>query len=156
MLIYIELIATEQSQAQHASRTAQRQAYTSERRLRTNDLESSGLAAPRPDAGSHERRLEKRRETSGVMRAFRDAKDGLDDVEVGDAELMGGGGDGEGVGGLKARKKDMERKKNEREIQREEILRARRAATEERMAKVRAKEEKTVGMLRELARARFG
>ena len=90
------------------------------------------------------------------MRAFRDAKDGLDDVEVGDAELMGGGGDGEGVGGLKARKKDMERKKNEREIQREEILRARRAATEERMAKVRAKEEKTVGMLRELARARFG
>ena len=63
---------------------------------------------------------------------------------------------GDSIDGIKARKKEAERRRNEREIQREEILRARKAVREERMAKVRAKEEKTVDMLRELAKQRFG
>ncbi len=118
---------------------------------------------------THERRLERRKETSGAMRAFRDVKDGGGaDDEIGDGELMGDGGDGGGSGGggsgggsggvegLKAMKKEQERKRNEREIQREEILRARAAAREERMAKAREKEERTVEMLKEMARRRFG
>ena len=50
----------------------------------------------------------------------------------------------------------MERKKNEREIRKEEILRARNEEREERMREYRAKEEKTMAGLVALARARFG
>lgn len=107
--------------------------------------------APRADPGSRERQLEKRREVAASNRAFADAKEGGAD-EVGEGDLMGDdGGDA-----YKRQLKENERRKNEREIRKEEVLRARAAEREERLAKSRAKEEKTMDMLREIARARFG
>ncbi|KAH7045340.1 hypothetical protein B0J12DRAFT_730034 [Macrophomina phaseolina] len=108
--------------------------------------------APRADPGSRERQLEKRAATTAVHRAFRDAKSpGAE--EVGEGDLMGGG---DGVDDFRARKSEAERRKNEREIRKEEMLRARAAEREEKLAEHRAKEERTMEMLRALARARFG
>lgn len=55
----------------------------------------------------------------------------------------------------KAREKET-RKKNDREIRREEILRARAAEREERVRKYRQKEDETIGWLKALAKQRFG
>lgn len=107
--------------------------------------------APRADPGSRERQLEKKREVAAGNRAFADAKEGGAD-EVGEGDLMGDdGGDA-----YKRQLKENERRKNEREIRKEEVLRARAAEREERMAKARAKEDKTMEMLRGIAKARFG
>ncbi len=57
---------------------------------------------------------------------------------------------------LKRMKRDQERRKTDREVRRDEIMRAKMADREERSQKLREKEEKTMTMLRELARARFG
>ncbi|KAF2843111.1 hypothetical protein M501DRAFT_946209 [Patellaria atrata CBS 101060] len=106
---------------------------------------------PRPDPGSREKKLEKKSETTAVMRSFREAKSpGVEEVK--DQDLMGG----DCIEGYKARKKEAERKKNEREIRREELLRARAEEREERLAEHRAKEEKTMEMLRALAKQRYG
>lgn len=50
----------------------------------------------------------------------------------------------------------LERKKNDRELRKEEILRARGEEREERIREYRVKEEKTMSGLVALARARFG
>lgn len=107
--------------------------------------------APRADPGSRERQLEKKREVTAVNRDFREAKDG-GEAEVGESELMGD----DGIEGYKAKLKATEKKKNEREIRKEELLRARAEEREQRMAQYRQKEEKTIEMLRGLARERFG
>lgn len=107
--------------------------------------------APRADPGSRERQMEKKQAFTAVNREFKDAKDG-GDVEVGDGELMGD----DGVEGYKKQVKEMEKKRTEREIRKEEVLRAREAEREERLQVQRAKEEKTMSMLRDLARERFG
>lgn len=105
--------------------------------------------APRADPGSRERQMEKKRETTAANRAFGDAKEAGAE-EVGDGELMGGDD------GIKAKIKANEKVKNERELRKEETLRARAAEREERMAAHRAKEDKTMEMLRGLAKQRFG
>lgn len=105
--------------------------------------------APRADPGSRERQMEKKRETAAANRAFGDAKEAGTE-EVGEAELMGGDD------GIKAKIKANEKVKNEREIRKEETLRARAAEREERMAAHRMKEDKTMEMLRGLAKERFG
>ena len=108
---------------------------------------------PRADPGSHERKLEKKREVTAKMRSYREAKSpGAD--EVGDGDLMGN--DEGGIEGLKTKKKEFERKKNDREIRREEFMRANEAEREERLAKVREKESRTVEMLKVLAKQRYG
>lgn len=61
-----------------------------------------------------------------------------------------------GIEGFKKQKKEMDRKKNEREIRREEVLRARMEEREERIREYRAKEERTMSGLVALAKARFG
>jgi len=71
-------------------------------------------------------------------------------VEVPEGELLGGDE------GIKRIRKEEARKKNEREVRREEILRARAAEREERLMGLREKEEKTMEMLRALAKERFG
>lgn len=71
-----------------------------------------------------------------------------------EGELLGGQ-DG-GVEGVRRLRKEDERKKNEREVRREEALRARAAEREGRLAGLRDKEEKTMGMLRAIAKERFG
>ncbi|KAJ4305009.1 hypothetical protein N0V90_000538 [Kalmusia sp. IMI 367209] len=106
---------------------------------------------PRADPGSRERQLEKKRETTSVLKDYRDAKEG-GDVEVGEADLMGD----DGVEVYKKRKGEMERQKNEREIRKEEIMRAKAAEREERLADRRAKEAQTMDFLRAIAKERFG
>ena len=107
---------------------------------------------PRAEPGSRERQLEKKREAAATNRDFRDAKEGGAVEEVGDGELMGD----DGVDGFKAQVKKEQRKKSEREVRKEEVLRAREVEREERLAVYRRKEEGTVEMLKGLAKARFG
>lgn len=100
---------------------------------------------PRAEGGTRERQLEKKRDTAVANREFAAARGGGDGIaEVAESELMGAGG---GVDDVRRMRKEEERKKNEREIRREEILRARAAEREERMELVRAKESKTMEML---------
>lgn len=108
--------------------------------------------APRADPGSRERQMEKKRETTASNRSFAEAKDS-DAVEVPESELMGGG---DGLSDFKAQQKTRERAKNEREIRKEEQLRAREAEREERLAEHRKKEDKTMEMLKALAQQRYG
>lgn len=53
-------------------------------------------------------------------------------------------------------RKEEERRKSEREVRREEGIRARQAEREEKLAALRGKEERTMDMLRAIARERFG
>ena len=96
--------------------------------------------------------MEKRREVTASNRSFADAKDS-GAAEVPDSELMGGG---DGVSEFKAQLKTRERAKNEREIRKEEQLRAREVEREERLAEHRKKEDKTMEMLKALAQQRYG
>lgn len=107
---------------------------------------------PRAEPGTHEHKLEKKADLNAKLKSFREKSPGAA-LEVPDNELMGGG---DGVGEFKKAKEQFERKKNEREIRREEILRARVVEREERLSEYRGKEEKTMEMLRGLAKARFG
>ena len=106
---------------------------------------------PRAEAGTRERQLEKKKEVNEKMKSFREKSPGAADVP--DAELMGGG---DGLEGYKKQKQEFEKKKNERELRREEILRARMAEREERLQEYRVKEEGTMSMLKALAKERFG
>ncbi len=72
---------------------------------------------PRAEAGTRERQLEKKKEVNEKMRSFRDKSQGAAE-EVGDHDLMGE----DGIEGYKTKKKDFERKKNERELRKEEML----------------------------------
>ncbi|KAI9893388.1 MAG: hypothetical protein M1814_006685 [Vezdaea aestivalis] len=122
-----------------------------DRRLQHEALDE---LAPKADAGSHERRLEKRQEVTAKLRGYGDDKGGGELEEVGDRDLLGGIEDS--VDAFKRRKEQVEGKKTERAIRKEEILRSR---TEERAQKVQAyreKESKTMDMLRDLAKKRFG
>ena len=110
---------------------------------------------PRATAGTKERMLEKKREKSDANRAFAAGKHDSGGVaEVPELDLLGDE-DG-GLEGFKKQRNEMERKKNEREIRREEVMRAREAEREERVKQYREKEETTMKTLVELARARFG
>ena len=75
--------------------------------------------------------------------------------EVPDRDLLGGGED-EGLEGLKRKKGEWERKKNERELRKEEMLRARREEREEMLRAGREKEEKVMRGLKAIAKERFG
>ena len=109
---------------------------------------------PQAEPGSKDRILEKKREKADSNRAFASAKTEAGGVEeVPENDLLGGE---DGIEGFRKRKTELERKKNEREIRKEEILRARNEEREERMREYRAKEEKTMAGLVALARARFG
>ncbi|MCJ1291470.1 hypothetical protein MMC34_003014 [Xylographa carneopallida] len=128
-----------------------------ERRIvdRKKDKERMEELAPRAEAGSKERMMEKKREKADVNKAFASAKTEDGGVaEVPENELLGD--DDGGLEGFKKQKREMERKKNEREIRREEVSRARAEEREERVKQYRAKEEATMKGLVELAKARFG
>ncbi|KAF7116001.1 hypothetical protein CNMCM5793_003834 [Aspergillus hiratsukae] len=111
--------------------------------------------APRAEPGTHERRMEKRREANTANRAFAEARRGGSPIEAApDDELMGSGEND--LDAIKKAQASEQRKKNEREIRREEILRARAAEREERLQQYRKKEEETIGWLKTLAKQRFG
>ncbi|KAH0336508.1 hypothetical protein KCU81_g8526, partial [Aureobasidium melanogenum] len=117
-----------------------------DRKLQKERLEELN---PRAEPGSRERQLEKKREKAVANRAFREQKSpGAE--EVGENDLIGG------EDGIKAHIQATQRKKSERELRKEEILRAREAEREERLAHHRAKEDKTMEMLKNLARQRYG
>ena len=121
-----------------------------ERAVRNSHLDE---IVPRAEPGTRERQLEKRRELAASNRVFASAKTDPTDVDLPEADVMGGE---EGLGELKRLKEMEERKRSEREIRREEVMRARKEEREERVREMREKEEKTMEMLREIARARFG
>ena len=104
---------------------------------------------PRAEAGTRERQLEKKKELNEKMRAFRD-KSPVEDVR--ESDLMGD----DGIESYKAKKKELERKKNDRELRKEELLRTRKAEREEILQQHREKEEKTMAMLKALAKQNFG
>jgi hypothetical protein len=62
----------------------------------------------------------------------------------------------EGIEGFKRVRREAERKKNERELRKDEVLRARMAERDERAREFRVKEERTMEGLRALAKERFG
>lgn len=139
-----------------SAREEQRRQHCAEiRSHRTAMKELEEEIAPRAEPGTHERRLEKRREAAAANREFAQAKRGGSPVEaVPDEDLMGGGDND--LEALKKQREKVQRKKNEREIRREEMLRARAAEREERLRKYRQKEEETMGWLKALAKQRFG
>ena len=98
--------------------------------------------------------MEKKKELASSNRVFAAAKEGDGVEDVPETELLGGEDDG--IEGYKKQKKDMERKKNEREIRREEVMHVRREEREIRARDFREREEKTMQGLVELARRRFG
>ncbi|KAJ5950687.1 uncharacterized protein N7479_009100 [Penicillium vulpinum] len=107
--------------------------------------------APRAEPGTRERQLEKKREVASGNRAF--AERGGSPEAARDEDLMGGGDE---FSALKREKEKDQRKKNDREIRREEILRARTAEREERAQAYRQKEQETMSFLQALAKQRFG
>ncbi|PGH17818.1 hypothetical protein AJ79_00959 [Helicocarpus griseus UAMH5409] len=136
--------------AQHKQTTLARAAHKAHLRSMEEEV------APRAEPGTRERRLEKKREASAANRAFAEAKGGGDVDGIRDEELMGGGGGGDDLAALKREKEREARKKNEREIRREEMLRARAAEREERLKSYRKREEETMSVLKALAKQRFG
>jgi len=106
---------------------------------------------PRAEPGSRERQLEKKQEKTAANRSFREARSpGAEDV--GEKDLPGD----DSVEGYKAQLRANEKKKSERELRKEESLRARAAEREEKLAEHRAKEAKTMEMLKAIAKQRFG
>lgn len=98
--------------------------------------------------------MEKRQEAAASNRAFAEAKRGGSPEAAPEEELMGSGEND--LDSLKKAREREQRKKNEREIRREELLRARAAEREERLQQYRQKEEETIGWLKTLAKQRFG
>lgn len=134
-------------ESREADREELRAARKADRKLQKERLEE---LVPRAEAGTRERKLEKRQEVNDKMRQFRDKSPG---GEVRDSELMGGG---DSLEEYKKAKEKEQRRKSEREIRREEIERAKREEIEEKRRAWQEREDRTVSMLRELARQRFG
>ncbi|KAL7951794.1 hypothetical protein V8C42DRAFT_17488 [Trichoderma barbatum] len=134
-------------ESREADREDLRAARKADRKLQKERLEE---LVPRAEAGTRERKLEKRQEVNDKMRQFREKSPG---GEVRDSELMGGG---DSLEEYKKAKEKEQRRKSEREIRREEMDRAKREEIEEKRRIWQQKEDETVSMLRELARQRFG
>ncbi|KAL9126902.1 MAG: hypothetical protein Q9217_004116 [Psora testacea] len=135
-----------------AEREALRFGRRQERKAQKERLEE---LVPRAEAGSKDRLLEKRREKADACRVFAFAKTEAGGVEeVPESDLLGEE-DG-GLAGFKKRKMETERKKNERELRKEAILRERAEEREERVRAYREKEARTMSGLVALAKARFG
>jgi hypothetical protein len=135
-----------QQQARNDLR-AERKAEFNLQKSRLDDL------TPRAESGTKERRLEKKREKADAHSSFAASKDVSGDIDVKDSDMMG---DEDSLGELKRMKLESERRKNEREIRKEEIFRARKAEREARLAVHREKEENTMKLFKEIARQRFG
>ncbi|KFX92062.1 hypothetical protein V490_05582 [Pseudogymnoascus sp. VKM F-3557] len=148
----IELRRENESEEAYARRKEEREDMRYARKAdRKGQKEALDELVPRAEAGTRERQLEKKREKNETMKSFREKSPGA--AEVPESELMGGG---DSIGEFKAKKQEFERKKNDRELRREEMLMARAAERDERLQEYREKEDKTMAMLRGLARQNFG
>ncbi|KAG6056490.1 hypothetical protein E4U17_002159 [Claviceps sp. LM77 group G4] len=131
-----------------AQRQEMRQARLQDRALQKDQLEE---LVPRAEAGTRERALEKKKLVNEKMRHFRDKSP--PGMEVGEAQLMGGG---DSVEDYKKMREKEKGRKSERQIRREEFERAKMEEMEHRRKLWKEREEGTVEMLKELARQRFG
>jgi hypothetical protein len=138
-------LAEEDRSAQRADRKYERKQDQLAQKERLEEL------VPRAAPGSRDRQLEKKREVAASNRSFADAKD-AGAAEVLESDLMGASG----VDEYKAELQANQRRKNEREIRKEEVLRARAEEREEKLAEHRRKEDKTMDMLKALAAQRYG
>ncbi|KAE8138063.1 hypothetical protein BDV38DRAFT_77909 [Aspergillus pseudotamarii] len=139
------IAAREDSRTQHR---AEVRSHRSELRHMEDEV------APRAEPGTHERKMEKRREAAAANRAFAESRRGASPDGAPEDELMGSADND--LDAIKRARATEQRKKNEREIRREEILRARAAEREERLQQYRQKEDETIGWLKTLAKQRFG
>ncbi|KAF9889122.1 hypothetical protein FE257_007611 [Aspergillus nanangensis] len=144
--------ATEDAIAARQDSRKQHRAEVRSHRSELRHIEDE--VAPRAEPGTHERRMEKRRETAAANRSFADSRRGASPEAAPDDELMGSGEND--LDSIKHARQNEQRKKNEREIRREEILRSRAAEREERLEQYRKKEDETIGWLKTLAKQRFG
>lgn len=134
-------------------RAAAREDLRAERRWdRKMQKEQLDELVPRAEAGTRERKLEKKREVNAKMSEFRDKSPGAM-TAANDNELMGGG---DSLSEYKQQKAQEQRRKTEREIRREELQRAKQAEIDEKRRKWQEREQGTMNMLQELARQRFG
>ena len=109
---------------------------------------------PRAEGGTRERQLEKKREKADSNRAFAAMKtEGEGVADVPESDLFGNEGT---IDEFRKRKAESDKKKNEREIRKEEILRARALEREERIRAYRDKEAETMSGLIAMAKAKFG
>lgn len=146
-----------------ADLTLQREAAAEEHESRVTDLRLARKAdraqqkerlddlVPRAEAGTRERKLEKKALVNDKMQSFRDKGDAME--EVGDGDLMGGG---DSLDDFRKAAKEQQRKKTDRELRREAEARARAEEREEKLREWREREEEKLRGLKELARARFG
>lgn len=140
-------LAAEAREADREALRAARKADRAQQKERLDDV------APRAEAGTRERRLEKKQLLNDKLRGFRDRSPGGMADAGNDTEVMGGG---DSLEEYKRAKATEQRRKTERELRREEMERARRQEIEERRRAYQEKEDGTVAMLRELAKQRFG
>lgn len=143
-----EMIEEDRRQAREDSvkeLRAARKADRAEQKERLDEI------LPRADAGTRERKLEKRQAVNDKMREFRDKSPGMDGGD--EKELMGGG---DSLDEYKKMKAKEQRKKSERETRREEFERAKREEIEAKRKAWQEREEGTMSMLRDLAKQRFG
>ncbi|KAK4044250.1 protein N-terminal and lysine N-methyltransferase EFM7 [Parachaetomium inaequale] len=119
-----------------SSLTAHRQARRAHRLEEKARLDE---ALPRADAGTRERRLEKKKELNEKLKGFREKSPTGGGAEVAEGELMGGG---DSVEEYKAMVRQREERKKERVGRREEAERARREEREERVRGYREREER--------------
>ncbi|KAK0617125.1 hypothetical protein B0T14DRAFT_589576 [Immersiella caudata] len=125
-----------------------RDARKADRRVQKERLDE---LVPRADAGTRERKLEKKKEVNEKMKAFREPSPG---GEVPEEELIGGGEGG--IADYKRMLAEEKHKVSERQQRREEMERARNAERDERIRAYKDKEEATREMLRQLAKKQFG
>ncbi|KAB8338718.1 hypothetical protein FH972_021663 [Carpinus fangiana] len=144
-LAYRDDLSSEQREAHAAALRAARKADKKQQRERQDEL------APRAAAGTRERQLERRADAAASNRAFAASREG-DVAEVQDGELLGGGG----ADDLRRLRREEERRKSDKEIRREEQLRARAAEREERVRGMREKEDRTMEMFKGLVKERYG
>jgi hypothetical protein len=143
-----EMIEEERRQAREDSIKELRAARKADR---TEQKERLDELVPRADAGTRERKLEKRQAVNDKMREFRDKSPGMEGGD--EKELMGGG---DSLDEYKKMKAKEQRKKTERELRREEFERAKREEIEAKRKAWQEREEGTISMLRDLAKQRFG
>ena len=138
------------AEAAHSDVSALRHARKLDRQQQKDRLDE---LVPRADAGTRERKLEKRAALNDKLRAFRDRSPGAADVP--EADLLGGGDEG-GPDEHRRMVAAQQAKVSERQSRRDEMRRARDAERDERVREYREREERTIETLRELARRRFG
>ncbi|OAA51853.1 phytanoyl-CoA dioxygenase [Metarhizium rileyi] len=131
-----ELVAEQRE----AEREALRRARKADRAVQKERLEE---LVPRAEAGTRERKLEKKKDANDRMRQFRDKSPGM---EAGDeGQLMGGGDE---LVEYKKMKEREQKRKSERQVQREEFERARREEMEAKRRAWQEREEGTRGLPR--------